>query len=216
MSQLREVILYGELRSRFGRSFRFYLDTNTVAEAISALKSQLDGFAAFLSSAKSRGMGFTVFAGKRNLTEEQLRDPGNEPIRIAPVLLGSKNSGLFNIILGAALIAVSFIPGVGQVTAAYLLSTGIGMAAGGLVQMLSPQPKGLKASDSPQNQPSYVFNGSVNTQAQGNPVPLLYGRMIVGSAVISAGISAEDYAPATGGVSGGTPLGNLKKNFYDP
>jgi hypothetical protein len=36
-------------------------------------------------------------------------------------------------------------------------------------------------------------------------VPLLYGRMIVGSAVISAGINAEDYVPTTAGVNTGRP-----------
>ncbi|SCZ74077.1 hypothetical protein SAMN03159324_05182 [Pseudomonas sp. NFPP18] len=66
------------------------------------------------------------------------------------------------------------------------------MVAGGVIQMLSPQAKGLGTQDSPNNRPSYSFNGAVNTSVQGNPVPLLYGRMIVGSAVISAGIYSED------------------------
>lgn len=34
-------------------------------------------------------------------------------------------------------------------------------------------------------------------------MPLLYGRMIVGSAVISAGINAEDYSPKNAGIGGG-------------
>ena len=38
------------------------------------------------------------------------------------------------------------------------------------------------------------FNGPVNTTAQGNPVPVIYGEMIVGSATISAGIYSEDQA----------------------
>ena len=41
------------------------------------------------------------------------------------------------------------------------------------------------------------MNGAVNTQAQGNPVPLAYGGhdtkgMFTGSAVISGGIYAEE------------------------
>lgn len=216
MQELRTIRLYGRLGAKFGRTFKFALDTNSPAEAISALSSQLKGFRQYLHDAKAFGIGFAVFVGKKNIEADDLGRPTTDDIRIAPILLGSKSSGLFSIIVGAALIAASFIPGVGLVTASILLKTGIGIAAGGLVQMLSPQPKALRAADSPQNQPSYVFNGSVNTQAQGNPVPLLYGRMIVGSAVVSAGISAEDYAPATGGVSGGVPLGNLKTNFYDP
>lgn len=73
-----------------------------------------------------------------------------------------------------------------------MITGGIGIAAGGVIQMLSPQTKALASQDGPNNKASYSFNGPVNTSAQGNPVPVLYGEMIVGSAVISAGIYAED------------------------
>ena len=52
----------------------------------------------------------------------------------------------------------------------------------------------LSVGDGPDNGASYNFNGPVNTTAQGNPVPLLYGEMFVGSATISAGIYSEDQA----------------------
>ena len=42
------------------------------------------------------------------------------------------------------------------------------------------------------NRGSYIFNGAVNLTAQGNPVPLCYGRMKIGSVVVSAGVSVED------------------------
>ena len=71
-------------------------------------------------------------------------------------------------------------------------SLGTALMLGGVMQLLSPQQKGLSAKDSPDNGASYNFNGPVNTTAQGNPVPLLYGELIVGSAVISAGIYSED------------------------
>ena len=96
-----------------------------------------------------------------------------------------------------------------------MVQIGASLILGGVVQMLTPVPRGTK-NKSVSNEPSYSFNGAVNTQAQGNPVPLLYGRMIVGSAVISAGINAEDYAPitsgiGTGAVTGGSPI----RNPYD-
>ena len=37
-----------------------------------------------------------------------------------------------------------------------------------------------------------IFNGSVNTVGQGHPVPVGYGRLRVGSCVISAGIDTVD------------------------
>jgi hypothetical protein len=69
-------------------------------------------------------------------------------------------------------------------------SVGVSLALGGIAQMLAPQPK----FDGPQEeqQPSYVFNGAVNTTAQGQPVPVGYGRMIVGSAVIIGGFVKKE------------------------
>lgn len=189
--RLRTIRLYGQLGSRFGRSFR--LAVNSPAEAVRALCAILPGFQQYLARAKENGMAFAVFVGKQNLTKEQLQDPpGNEDIRIAPVLLGSKRGGVLNIILGVVLIVVGV-----YTRNVNLIVQGGAMVVGGVVQMLGPQPKGLGAQDSVENRPSYSMNGTVNTQAQGNPVPVAYGGhdqkgMLVGSAVISGGIMAED------------------------
>ncbi|WP_223482383.1 tail assembly protein [Stenotrophomonas sp. OVS01A] len=191
--RLRTIRLYGQLGSRFGRSFR--LAVNSPAEAVRALCAILPGFQQYLARAKENGMAFAVFVGRQNLTKDQLQDPpGNEDIRIAPVLLGSKRGGALQTIIGVVLIIISYVF---PVTAPYLLEPGIAMVIGGVVQMLGPQPKGLGSQDSPENRPNYSMNGTVNTQAQGNPVPVAYGGhdtkgMLTGSAVISGGIMAED------------------------
>lgn len=82
------------------------------------------------------------------------------------MVLGSKNGGIFNIILGAALIAVAYFNPFGyltgpMVTAAY--AAGASMVLGGVAQLLTPMPKGVAAKDSPANTPSYAFNGPINT-----------------------------------------------------
>ncbi len=189
--RLRTVRLYGKLGARFGRKFR--LAVSSPAEAVRALCAVLPGFQQYLARAKEGGMAFAVFVGKKNLTKDQMQDPpGQEDIRIAPVLMGSKRGGVLNIILGVVLIVVGAYTG-----NANLVYSGAVMAIGGVVEMLGPQPKGLGAQDSVENRPSYSMNGTVNTQAQGNPVPVAYGGhdtkgMLVGSAVISGGIMAED------------------------
>jgi predicted phage tail protein len=71
------------------------------------------------------------------------------------------------------------------------MSMGASMVLGGIVQLLSPTPKidsGIGSEDA-LHRPSYNFNGVVNTTAQGHPVALAYGRVICGSAVISAGLT---------------------------
>ncbi len=66
------------------------------------------------------------------------------------------------------------------------------MTMGGVAQMLSPQPGGLSSKQDPDNKASNAFGGVTNTTAQGNPVPLCYGKRRIGGAIISAGIYVED------------------------
>lgn len=192
MDTLRTIRLYGKLGARFGRVHR--LAVESTAEAIRALRTLLPGFEQELMTSRDRGIVYACFLGKKNIGVDNLHlSGGDKEIRISPRIVGAKSGGFLQLVLGGALIAASFISGVG-VFAAPLLSMGASLALGGVLQMLVPQQSGTSAADTPDNGASYNFNGPVNTTAQGNPVPVLYGRMVVGSAVISAGILAQDQA----------------------
>ncbi len=196
MARLTTIRLYGALGARFGRVHRLAVQTS--AEAVKALCINLDGLESFLMNAKKNGMTFAVFRGKRNIGEQDFRELGGDSdIRIAPVLEGAKKAGLFQTILGAVMVVAGIVvsglsAGWASPVGSAMISAGIGMAAGGIYQMLSPQPKGLQGRDDPDNKPSYAFGGAVNTMAMGNPVALLYGEREIGGAIISAGIVAED------------------------
>ena len=194
MEKIRTIRLYGKLGAQFGRIHR--LAVESTAEAVRALSVMLPGFQTELMTSGARGIRYACFIGKTNIGKDDLQLAGGaEDIRIAPVMVGAKSGGFLQMVLGGALIAASFlVPGLSATFASALLGMGTSMALGGIVQMLSPQQAGSSAADSPENGASYNFNGPVNTTAQGNPVPVLYGRMIVGSAVISAGILAQDQA----------------------
>ncbi|MGY6240739.1 tail assembly protein (plasmid) [Burkholderia ambifaria] len=187
---LREVRLYGIAGTRFGRVHR--LAVSSTAEAVRALSVLIPGFRRFLLEARDNGLTFAVFNGRRNLSEDDLDAPvGNDAIRIAPVIIGSKSGGLFQTIFGAALMVVGAVASFyGQPWGAQLMGLGASMALGGIVQMLSPQQTGLAGVND--NGTSYYFNGPVNSAAQGEPVPLVYGEMVVGSKVASSGIYTED------------------------
>lgn len=198
MARLTMIRLYGVLGARFGRVHRLAVQTS--AEAVKALCINLDGLESYLMNAKKNGMTFAVFRGKRNIGVEDYQNlAGNSDIRIAPVMEGAKKAGLFQTILGAVMVVAGVVTGVltgwtgvGLTFAVGLIMSGSSMMAGGIYQMLSPQPKGLQGRDDPDNKPSYAFGGSVNTLAMGNPVALLYGEREIGGAIISAGIVAED------------------------
>jgi len=196
MARLTTIRLYGALGCRFGRVHRLAVQTS--AEAVKALCINLDGLESYLMNAKKNGMVFAVFRGKRNIGAQDFKELGGDSdIRIAPVMEGAKKAGLFQTILGAVMVVAGIVVtgmtfGSAGVIGAGMISAGIGMIAGGIYQMLSPQPKGLQGRDDPDNKPSYAFGGTVNTLAMGNPVALLYGEREIGGAIISAGIVAED------------------------
>ena len=48
------------------------------------------------------------------------------------------------------------------------------------------------------------FNGPVNTVSQGNPVPVGYGRLKIGSAVISSGLERDQGFSVAAGTIGGS------------
>lgn len=203
--KVRTVRLYGSLGASFGRVHR--LAVSNAPEAIHALCILVPGFERFLMESKDRGVTYSIFLGRDNIGQDRLKaPPGAADIRIAPVLMGSKRAGSMQTIIGVALIVAAsyFSGGLASGSSSALIgassttgwtfaaSMGISMAMGGVAQLMSPMAKGLGTMDRPENRASYSFNGPVNTSIQGSPVGLLYGQLTVGSAVISAGIYAQD------------------------
>lgn len=197
MNELKTVRLYGALGARFGREHRLVIASP--AEACRALSVILPGFEQYMQTAHLRGLRFAVFRGKKNIGQDELKhNSGEEDIRIAPVIAGSKRGGVLQTILGAVLVvgAIALGPvGIGAIAGSTAMSIGLmggSMMIGGVVQMLSPQPGGLASRQDPDNAPSYAFGGPVNTTAMGNPVGLLYGEREIGGAIVSAGIYTND------------------------
>ncbi|WP_151994638.1 tail assembly protein [Buttiauxella massiliensis] len=199
MNQYKTVLLSGSLAALFGRTHRLVI--NTPAEACRALSVTIPGFEAFMQNAHLKGLRFAVFKGKHNITKEELKhNSGDEVIRIVPVITGSKRAGALQTILGAVMVVAGIVvgvvagwTGVGGAVASGMIKFGAAMMIGGVVQMLSPQAKGLASRQDPDNMPSYAFGGPVNTVAMGNPVGVAYGLRERGGAIISAGIYTDDY-----------------------
>jgi predicted phage tail protein len=191
---MRTILLLGELGKNFGK--RFEMDVKNPAEAVRALCANFPEFQRYVIESGKRNVFYKVLVGKQARTADQLHDPsGKDVIKIVPVIGGAGGrANPFTFIAAAVLIVASIALNVvfpGNPVSPYLMNAGIAMAIGGVVQMLTPLPKSPD-QDRPDNKPSYIFNGSVNTTAQGYPVPVGYGRMIVGSAVISAGITTDE------------------------
>ena len=191
--KMQTVLLSGSLARLFGREHR--VTTAGGFKDVMSYFRQFPGFERYMMGSAEKGLRFAVFKGRENLAEEDLERPtGKETIRIVPVICGSKRAGGLQTIVGAVLVAAAFVLSFTPLAGSspFLYQMGAALMIGGAMQMLAPQAKGLGAQDRPENRPSYSFNGPANTSAQGNPVGLLYGQLTVGSAVISAGIYAQD------------------------
>jgi predicted phage tail protein len=192
---MRTIKLYGVLRKHFGREYR--IDVHSVRDAVNALCAMKPGFEKFLRTGEERGLVFSVFCGKRNAGEAEFDMQGsdNTDIRIVPLIQGSKQAGLFQVVLGVALVVGGLVSG-GTSTALGLGLLGAGAATGlgGVVQMLSPTTTASVGNNNNDdgNNPSYGFGGAVTTVAQGNPYPVLYGEREIGGAVESGGIYTQD------------------------
>ena len=114
-------------------------------------------------------------------------------IEFTPVLEGSGGKGGFGqILIGAALIVASFyVPAGWQ---AFAMKMGVGMLIGGVIQMLTPQPKMNRDADGSGKKQSNYFDGPQNTTNQGNPIPLCYGRILAGSQAVSATLKIKQVA----------------------
>ena len=197
---LKTIRLYGALGAEFGRLHR--LAVGSAAEAVRALCALLPGFERRMLDSGDQGVRYACFIGRRNLAEDEFGLPaGQDEIRIAPMPAGAKRGGFPG------------DPGRGHdrgqlhsraerghvvrhhrhlVRRAGVHGRRHGAERRGAAADAAATP--AQRQDGPDNGASYNFNGPVNTTAQGNPVPVIYGEMIVGSATISAGIYSEDQA----------------------
>ncbi len=186
-----------------GRRLSLYV--NTAAEAIRALSLQVPGFRRQMNE----GWYQIRIRGEDTAPEAvyaRLHEPLGEGavIHIVPRLAGAGKGGL-QIVLGAAAIVGSFLhgrgingvmgfsPAAGGFSATTMLfSLGASMILGGVAQMLAPKAKTPDYRATDNGRQNTYFSSLDNMIAQGNPMPVPYGEMLVGSRRISQDISTRD------------------------
>ncbi|MBF83559.1 MAG: hypothetical protein CL489_03680 [Acidobacteria bacterium] len=174
----------GEL---FGKEFQIY--AKTVAEALRCLEVNFSNFKQYFIEAHERDVGFIIDVGENNLDyEKELLMPFKEgDIIITPAPAGAK-SAIAKILAAILIVVVTWVTfGMGGagfawaelagwqqfvILSAFSMATSLAMA--GIQQMMAPDP----ATDEDQEQ-SYLFNGAEQNVIEGDPVPVLYGRLRV-------------------------------------
>ena len=215
---MKVVKVYGELKKQLGGQGTFELDVNTPAEAIRALTANFKGLAKWMIESEQHGVGYKVQLGTETISESEIETlllpwSEREVFSITPVIMGA-GRGFGTIVLGVALIGLSFVTfggsalfaggtgaGLGGALAGKAIwagagskmlgMVGLGLVFSGIGQMLSPPPPDLDMKQANKLQ-NYSFSGVTNTSQVGTAIPIAYGRLFVGSSVISSGLDVDE------------------------
>lgn len=185
---MKQIKLFGDL-VKFKSDWS--LEVATVAEAVRAIEANRPGFVA----AASAGDYVLILAdldnpdNTRQVTIDNALDPwGDETLLVVP-----KASGDVPVAVVAAALSIS-ATGFAAMAITFVLNMAISLAINMIVSLISGSNDGTKATnqEAPENKPSYLFNGVVNTTRQGHRIPLLYGQLMVGSSVLSSQVHVKD------------------------
>lgn len=195
----------GELGQKFGHEWD--ISCNTVAEIFQLIDCQTPGFKDHIISCADSGTNFSIKAGKEFLESaaELGLNINVEDIYITEVPAGA--SPWLKILGAAAIIAIMWwnpggwafagpefagftaAGGTMSFTGALALSVALNLAISGINELLMP----IVDSDRPGGS---SFDGPVNTIKQGQPVPILYGRLTIGGAPISVSYTKRKISSA--------------------
>ncbi len=218
---MKVVKVYGALRKRLGQCrFEFDVATPAQAiKALCVnfpgldkwlIDSERDGVGYRVAVSKEK-------VTEQDLTPLVMPFSDREVFSITPVVAGA-GRGTGQILAGIGLVTAAIalgplgggflglgagvggggVVGVGFLTAgasSAIGAIGVSLVLGGVAQAISPQPE-LTSLESARGRDaarleSFTISNVVNTSRQGMPVPIAYGRVFVGAAVLSSGLDVD-------------------------
>jgi predicted phage tail protein len=218
------IVLHGRLRREFGTEFRLGV-TSPAAAIYALSKMVPGFRAAIAAGQYRVRRGSYRSGTDLSLSGLALRVAEGGEMHLIPVAAGAKGGGTGKIIIGAVILIAAIVlmqpefalfAGIGETAATGMVGAGVefttvvglstpliggltignlGLAGAALIvtgamMLLSPQPRASNYTAT-----SFLLSGLGNTAQQGVPIPVPYGRCMVGSVVISGGYAADDFFP---------------------
>jgi len=212
---MRTIHLHGHLKREFGPKFRF--DVATAAEALRALNC---AFPVKFIEALNQGSYKLVRGDKRSGMQLDIDlvtglNLGGADLHLIPVATGAangNNKAVGKTIVGAVLVGAAIfmsagaagglIAGMGApvvtgmgMTWGNIAVVGLGLALSGISTLIA----NAQSAEETKSEESFTINGPNNLAKQGSAVPLIYGEVMTGSAVISFDADIEDIGAYQGG-----------------
>lgn len=206
---MRNVYLQGELGEQFGSVFR--INATNYTEVFKCINANRPDFLAYVRECHDNNIDFAIDTAGEQAGEEDLLTPLKEgDVTIAIIPAGSK-SAFGKILAAIAIIAVLYFAPVlgtqagslagitGSIGGLTAVTVALNLAMAGISQMMAPDPS--VDGEGPEN---YAFNGNAQNIQEGDPIPILYGRLRVPGRPVSIDIqNAAGYRRNTGAIFGG-------------
>lgn len=192
----RKVYLEGEIGEKFGKEFDIV--AKSFSDVFRCLNGNFPEMQKYLIECDEKGIGFTCEVAGTPIVDEKelwLQYPEGSMV-VSAVPAGSKSGGA-KILAAIALTVLILYPPTGLYvspaaatqagTAAGLTTAGqivagiaVNLALTGFAQIMAPDPSIDNAQDE-----SYLFQGTGQTALEGDPVPVVYGRLRIPGRPIS-------------------------------
>lgn len=195
-----QFVLGGKLAEKYGRVHD--LVAKTPVQAFRLMCLNYPDFRQEIIDDSLAGAEYQfVVDDERGLIDGQLVMPiAGKKLYFAPVVegAGGKLGGIIETVVGVVLLVVATVFQQYELYPALvpmIAGAGISLTLGGITTLLSTVPKNTGGGTG-DTLSSFYFNGPANTQQQGAPVPVVYGRVLIGSQAVSASMQAMDLANA--------------------
>ena len=204
---MNKIHLIGDIGDKFGHEWN--ANVSSYGEIMRLIDANREGFQQYLLEAEENDIAFTIQRAGEFIEDgpELLLNLNNEDIIITAVPIGAKGgfmgSGFGKLVMGAVLFVLGWyapqlattmtgtstttvtVAKWGQVLNAALQTIGVSLMTQGATEMLMSDPTKGNAES------GYLFRGGTNTIIQGQPVPLLYGELLIPGQPISATMSTR-------------------------
>lgn len=188
------IRLHGILKKEFGETFN--MSIRRAKEVIDAISANKPAFKNRINELSQQGIHYSIVVdGEAIQTQEQYKAATSPCIvDLVPVICGYGAVAVG--VVGAGLIWGGVVAGgatfVGAaVIGSMLVSAGVAALGMALQMAMAPKPE-MKRTESTISgaKQSFMLSSKANLLEQGNPVPVGYGRLRVGSSVIQATVKS--------------------------
>lgn len=198
-----KVYLHGNLGKTFGKKWNF--DVDTPMDAFKAIDANTKGFIRYLAQKDREGIAYNVWFENGPITSKELQIDisSKRKMHIVPVIKGSDTEMARDMRLygGAGILGGLALDFLGDMLGGILgdilsfigtlaIEIGAALLIQGLIGALQDEPDDVEPARAKnmKSSASFIFGNPTNNVIQGARVPIGYGRLRVGSHVISSSV----------------------------